>query len=42
MPQGVGVQFINPSARLRELIHRVQPRRPGTPTPPDAAPVVHL
>jgi serine/threonine-protein kinase len=42
MPQGVGVQFINPSARLRELIHRVQPRRPGTPPPPDAAPVVHL
>jgi serine/threonine protein kinase len=42
MPQGVGVQFINPSARLRELIHRVQPHRPGTPPPPGPPPEVHL
>jgi serine/threonine-protein kinase len=42
MPQGVGVQFINPSARLRELIHRVQPHRPGTPPPPGPQSEVHL
>jgi serine/threonine-protein kinase len=42
MPQGVGVQFINPSARLRDLIHRVQPHRPGTPPAPGPHPEVHL
>lgn len=42
MSPGVGVQFINPSARLRELIHRVQPHRPGTPAPPGPPPEAHL
>jgi hypothetical protein len=42
MSPGVGVQFINPSARLRELIHRVQPHRPGTPAPPAPPPEAHL
>ncbi|QSQ20704.1 protein kinase [Pyxidicoccus parkwayensis] len=40
MSPGVGVQFINPSARLRELIHRVNPHRAGT--PPAAPPEAHL
>ncbi|MGZ3459249.1 MAG: serine/threonine-protein kinase [Archangium sp.] len=30
MSPGVGLQFINPSSRLRELLARVQPRRPTT------------
>ncbi len=42
MSPGVGVQFINPSAQLRELIHRVQPHRPGTPAPPGPPPEAHL
>jgi serine/threonine-protein kinase len=42
MSPGVGVQFINPSPRLRELIHRVQPHRPATPAPPDPPPQAHL
>ncbi|WP_163997771.1 protein kinase domain-containing protein [Pyxidicoccus caerfyrddinensis] len=42
MSPGVGVQFLNPSARLRELIHRVQPHRPGTPAPPAPPPEAHL
>ncbi|WP_164017788.1 protein kinase domain-containing protein [Pyxidicoccus trucidator] len=42
MSPGVGVQFLNPSARLRELIHRVQPHRPGTPAPPGPPPEAQL
>ncbi|MFP2930633.1 PilZ domain-containing protein, partial [Pyxidicoccus sp. 3LG] len=42
MSPGVGVQFINPTARLRELIHRVQPHRPATPPPPSAPPSAQL
>ncbi|MBZ4422945.1 serine/threonine-protein kinase [Myxococcus sp. RHSTA-1-4] len=42
MSPGVGVQFINPSPRLRDLIHRVQPHRRGTPPPPAPPPEAHL
>ncbi|NMO16032.1 serine/threonine protein kinase [Pyxidicoccus fallax] len=42
MSPGVGVQFINPSARLRDLIHRVQPHRRGTPAPPAPPSEAHL
>jgi serine/threonine-protein kinase len=42
MPPGVGVQFINPSPLLRELIHRVQPHRRGTPAPPLPPSEAHL
>ncbi|MCP3136238.1 protein kinase domain-containing protein [Pyxidicoccus xibeiensis] len=41
MSPGVGVQFINPTARLRELIHRVQPSRVATPAPPGTTPAAH-
>jgi serine/threonine-protein kinase len=37
MSPGVGVQFVNPSARLRELVQRLQPMRPATPPGPRAS-----
>jgi serine/threonine-protein kinase len=37
MSPGVGLQFINPSARLRDLLQRVQPMRPATPPAPRAS-----
>jgi serine/threonine-protein kinase len=42
MSPGVGVQFINPSPLLRDLIHRVQPHRPSTPAPPVPPSEAHL